>query len=112
MFCSISLSLNPSSISGPIINGLVPTHLFDWPAFVGSPAEVSIDSPNINASKAWSGFNLTTGGTISFLLVINIILFAFSKSIVSSVFGTSLLNIIPLPFEVKLTSSKSTFPSS
>jgi len=50
--CNISLSFNPSSISDPIIKGFVPTHLLDCPALVGSPAEVSIDSPNINASNA------------------------------------------------------------
>ena len=71
----------PSSASDPTMKGLVPTTLMARPAMVGSPAEVSMDSPSMNAAAPNSGLSLATGGTTSSRRVIKTILCTLGRSI-------------------------------
>ncbi len=65
------------------MNGFVPTSRLAWPALVGSPAEVSIDSPSMKYAAACSEVSLAQTGTTSLRRVMKTILFAFSRSIPS-----------------------------
>jgi hypothetical protein len=102
----------PSSSSGPTMKGFVPTSRLACPARVGSPAEVSIDSPSMKNAAPCSGDSFATTGTTSFRRVMKTILCAFGRSIPSSVPWMNRRRTTPRPLDVSVVSQKSMVPSS
>ena len=102
----------PSSASAPTMNGFVPTSRLAWPAFVGSPAEVSMDSPSMKYAAACSDVSFAHTGTTSLRRVMNTILLAFSRSMPSPEPLMNRRRTTPRPFEVSDVSRKSTLPFS
>jgi len=98
------------------MKGFVPISLTDSPALAGSLPVVSIDSPSMKAAAACSAFNLATGGTTVFLLVMKRIIIPSSSEsggmfrLSLHCFPKSARCMMPLPFPVSVWSPKDTFP--